>query len=268
MRLLADGFLLETASMGAPGIEEVKWARPVMPGDALTSVATVLESRASRSRPDLGLVRFGFEMTNQRGELVFTQTNWILIGRRGAAVARGDDRPASRPRDTQALAQMPSPAIIPYLEDLSPGDTQDLGSYRFEADDIVRFARLFDPQPFHVDPAAAKESLFGGLCASGWQTAAIWMKLMIASRERALAEAARGGPPVAQLGPSPGFKNLKWSKPVYAGDTIAYSSTIAGARPSGSRPGWGLASHRNSGVNQNGEEVFSFDGLVFWERRP
>jgi acyl dehydratase len=115
---------------------------------------------------------------------------------------------------------------------------------------------------------AAKESLFGGLCASGWHTAAVWMRHMIASRERALAEAARGGPPVAQLGPSPGFKNLKWSKPVYAGDIIAYSSTITGTRPSGSRPGWGLASHRNSGVNQHGEEVFSFDGLVFWERRP
>jgi acyl dehydratase len=266
MRLLADGFLLDTASMGAPGIEEVKWLRPVLPGDALSTVATVLESRASKSRPDLGLVRFGFEMTNQRGEVVFTQANWILIGRRGAPPPAGVPRPPSPSRlpDTG----VPEPAVIPYLEELTPGGRHELGSFTFGADDIVRFGRLFDPQPFHVDPEAAKASLFGGLCASGWQTAATWMKLMIASRDRSAAEAARQGRPMAQLGPSPGFKNLTWSKPVYAGDTVSYSSTVTGTRPSASRPGWGFASHRNRGVNQHGEEVFGFDGTVFWQMRP
>ncbi|HST94745.1 MAG TPA: dehydratase, partial [Microvirga sp.] len=70
------------------------------------------------------------------------------------------------------------------------------------------------------------------------------------------------------LGPSPGFTNLKWLKPVYADDTITYRSTITGARASASRPGWGMAFHHNIGVNQHGQEVFAFDGAVFWERRP
>ena len=91
---------------------------------------------------------------------------------------------------------------------------------------------------------------------------------MIAQRERGLAEAARRGLDVPRLGPSPGFKNLRWSRPVFAGDTIAYRSTIVGTRTSASRPGWGLVFHHNSGVNQRGEEVFAFDGAVFWEERP
>jgi acyl dehydratase len=145
------------------------------------------------------------------------------------------------------------------------GDVSELGSFHFGAEEIVRFAREYDPQPFHVDPEAARRSLFGGLCASGWHTAAVWMKQMIAHRNAMEAEAARLGRPAARLGSSPGFKNLRWSKPVYAGDTIAYRAEITGLRPSASRPGWGLAFHRNSGTNQHGEEVFSFDGAVFWE---
>ena len=88
---------------------------------------------------------------------------------------------------------------------------------------------------------------------------------MVQHRRRQLA-AASDRP--ARLGPSPGFSNLKWLKPVYAGDTITYRSTLTGKRVSASRPGWGIAFHHNTGTNQHGEEVFSFDGAVLWERRP
>jgi acyl dehydratase len=270
MRLMAQGFLLDATSMGAPGVEEVKWVRPVLPGDALHTRATVLEARPSKSRPEIGLLLFQLEMMNQRDETVLTQANWIMFGRQGHP---WPPAPGPGPRDgappgpaPQAMPQAADPA--PYLDDLQVGDTRALGSYRFEADDIIRFASAYDPQSFHVDPEAARRSLFGGLCASGWHTAAIWMKLMLQHRERARAEAARLGRPLPALGPSPGFKNLRWLKPVYAGDTVTYASTVTATRPSASRPGWGLAFQRNSGVNQHGEEVFSFDGMVFWERRP
>ena len=69
-----------------------------------------------------------------------------------------------------------------------------------------------------------------------------------------------------ELGPSPGFTDMAWLKPVYAGDAIAYASTLIETRPSASRPGWNLAYHRNSGVNQAGEEVFRFRSCVFWRR--
>jgi acyl dehydratase len=274
MRLLAEGLLLETASLGAPGIEEVKWIQPVRPGDSLTSQASVLEARSSKSRPDLGLVHFTFEMRNQRGEPVMRQTNWVLIGRRDPAPAGTEARTGGGARpapdgNAAALPTAPAPdAAVAYLDDLKPGMVQDIGAHTFGAEEIVRFAKAFDPQPFHVDAEAAKHSLFGALCASGWHTGSVWMKCLVEHRNRMTADAVRNGRPVAQMGPSPGFKNLKWAKPVYVGDTIRYASTILETRPSASRPGWGLAFHRNTGVNQHGEEVFSFEGAVFVQRRP
>ncbi len=84
MRLICDGLLLDAASMGSPGIEELKWSRPVRPGDTLTLVWRVLEARASRSRPDMGLVTFDFNLVNQRDEPVVAMRNVVMIGRRGA----------------------------------------------------------------------------------------------------------------------------------------------------------------------------------------
>jgi acyl dehydratase len=158
-------------------------------------------------------------------------------------------------------------APIPFLDDLAVGETTELGSHPFTAADIVRFARAYDPQRFHVDEEAARRSLFGGLCASGWHTGSVWMKLMVARRAAATEKALARGEHPARLGPSPGFRNLTWAKPVYAGDVVTYTTTVTDKRLSASRPGWGLAFHRNRGVNQHGEEVFGFDGVVFWERR-
>lgn len=275
MRLIADGILLDSTCMGAPGVDEVKWVRPVKPGDTLRSRATVLESRASKSRPDIGLVRFSFETFNQADEIVLTQTNWIIFGRRDAGASAHADKnashvrlsPTSRDNSYAATEGTTGDSYTKFLEDLTVGATDDLGSFTFTADDIVRFARAYDPQRFHVDPEAARQSLFGGLCASGWHTAAVWMKLMIGHRKRLEEKIKQRGGRLPRLGPSPGFKNLKWLKPVYVGDTVAYRSTIIETRLSTSRPGWGLASCHNSGINQHGEEIFSFDSTVFWERR-
>lgn len=155
-----------------------------------------------------------------------------------------------------------------YLDDIHVGDRFELGSHTFTAAEIKSFAGRFDPQRFHLDEAEAERSHFGALCASGWHTAAIWMRLMVDYRRRA-AEAARSrGEPVAATGPAPGFRDLKWLKPVYVDDTISYMSEVTHARVSASRPGWGLLTTRGSGVNQRGEIVISFESTVFVERRP
>jgi acyl dehydratase len=83
MRLVADGFLNDSSSMGAPGIEELRWLRPVRPGDTLHARRTVLESKGSRSRPEMGLVKFHYELLNQNGDVVLSQLNWAMLGRRG-----------------------------------------------------------------------------------------------------------------------------------------------------------------------------------------
>jgi len=269
MRLLAEGVLLDSTGMGAPGIDDLKWLRPVKPGDTLRSRMTVLDCRPSRSRPTIGLVQFRFDVLNQNDEAVMAQTNWIMFGKRDAKPV--ESLPVEE-RSSTPGARPPEPATPisanPFLDDLIVGEVAVLGSYNFPAEEIIRFGKDFDPQPFHVDPEAARHSLFGGLCASGWHTAAVWMKLLGARREQIRAAALARGERPARLGPSPGFTNLKWLKPVYAGDTITYSNTLTGKRASASRPGWGIATHRNMGVNQHGETVLSFDGAVFWERRP
>ena len=273
MRLIAESFLLDSSGMGAPGIEEVKWLRPVQPGDVLHGRRSVIEIRPSRSRPDMGLVRFRLELVNQRGETVLEQVNWIMFGRRGsdAAQAPGDwlaDPPRYVPPPLPSPIEPPASPTEParFFEDIEIGQSVELGSCVFTADEIVAFARSFDPQPFHMDEAAAKASSFGRLAASGWHSAAVWMATMVTHRRRQFAAFGEGRAP--RLGPSPGFKNLRWSKPVFAGDRITYRSEVTDKRASGSRPQWGLFFHHNTGTNQNGDEVFSFDGCVFVERKP
>ena len=155
-----------------------------------------------------------------------------------------------------------------YFEDIQVGDTTELGRHTFSAEEIKAFAKRFDPQMFHLDEAAAEHSHFGALCASGWHTAVAWMRLMVDHR-RATAEAARGrGEPVAALGPALGFRDLKWLKPVYVGDTIAYKTEVIETRVSNSRPGSGLMTIRSTGTNQKGEPVITFESTTFVERRP
>lgn len=155
-----------------------------------------------------------------------------------------------------------------FLDDIEIGERLDLGSYHFSQDEIIAFARKYDPQPFHMDPDAARRSHFGGLVASGWQTAAVWMKLFVAYNTAAAADLSARGLPVPQFGPSPGFRNLHWLKPVYAGDTLTYASQAREKTLSRSRPRFGLLKAYNSGVNQSGDLVFDFESTVFLERAP
>jgi acyl dehydratase len=281
MRLVADGFILDSTSMGAPGVEEAKWLKPVYPGDVLRARRTVLETKSSRSRPEMGLVRFRFELLKQADEPVLDQLNWMMFGRRDAPALPSGERqrqrlkpPApdasppeevrsSRPRDAGADGALP-----PYFEKITVGEVAELGTYTFEPADIIRFAEAYDPQPFHVDPEAARRSHFGGLCASGWHTAGAWMKRLVERRIR-LREAAmaRGETPV-RFGPSPGFRDLRWLKPVYAGDTLTFRTRVVDKRASASRPDWGLVFSHNTGHNQHGELVYEFKGGGFVERRP
>lgn len=155
-----------------------------------------------------------------------------------------------------------------YLEDIAVGDVYEVGRHAFSADEIKGFARRFDPQYFHVDEEAARSSHFGALCASGWHTALAWMRLMVAYRRREAEAARASGQPVAGIGPALGFRELKWLKPVYVGDTVEYRSEVIEARVSRSRPAFGLITIRSTGVNQNGETVISFVSTTFVERRP
>ena len=104
-----------------------------------------------------------------------------------------------------------------FFEDMQIGARRDTGSFTFTAEAIRKFAAQFDPQPFHLDEEAGRQSLFGGLAASGWHVGSVCMKLMVADGQRLMREAAARGEEVAIWGPSPGFRELRWIKPVLAG---------------------------------------------------
>ncbi len=144
-----------------------------------------------------------------------------------------------------------------YWEDFEVGETVAIGSHTFTPDEMIDFARKFDPQPFHIDPVAAKDSYFGGLIASGWHTCAVAMRLLCDNYINRS----------ASLG-SPGIENVRWLKPVHAGDTISYRRVVLEARPSSSRPGMGLLKSRTEAVNQRGEMVMTFEGWGMFGRRP
>ena len=154
-----------------------------------------------------------------------------------------------------------------FFEDLVVGQRREVGSFTFTAEDIKRFATQFDPQRFHLDEEAGRNSLFGGLAASGWHVGSVCMKLMVVDGQRQAKEAAARGEKVAVWGPSPGFRELRWIKPVLAGDTIAYASEIESLRTSEKRPEWGILQARNTGTNQRGEPVFSLLATAFVPRR-
>jgi acyl dehydratase len=154
-----------------------------------------------------------------------------------------------------------------FFEDIEVGQRRELGAYTFTAERIKHFAAQFDPQRFHLDEEAGRNSLFGGLAASGWHVGSACMKLLVADGQRQAAEAAARGERAAVWGPSPGFRELRWIKPVLAGDTLTYASEVASKRTSASRPQWGIVEARNTGTNQRGELTFSILATAFVPRR-
>jgi acyl dehydratase len=155
-----------------------------------------------------------------------------------------------------------------YFEDIRIGDKSELGRHTFTAEDIRSFAERYDPQPFHLDEEAAARSHFGALVASGWHTGSVCIRLIIQQRLREEEAMRARGEPVGRTGPSPGFRDLKWLKRVYVGDTITYASEVIETREVQSRADKGLMFARNTGTNQAGELVFSFISAVFVDRRP
>jgi acyl dehydratase len=144
-----------------------------------------------------------------------------------------------------------------YLDDFAVGQTFGSGRMRIDEDRIKSFAAEFDPQPFHLDAEAARKSLFGGLAASGWHTAALTMRLLVESEIK----------PVGGI-VGAGFDELRWPRPVRPGDELRVESEVLEVRPSKSRPEQGIIKVRTTTLNQNGEAVQIFVGNLVVPRRP
>lgn len=144
-----------------------------------------------------------------------------------------------------------------YFEDFQPGQVIELGGRTITKESIIAFAREFDPQPFHVDEAAAQRSIYGGLLASGWHTGSLAMRILYDGLLK----------DTASLG-SPGIDELRWLKPVRPGDTLALRMTIVESIPSRTKPDRGLVRSLMEMRNQHGEVVLTIRGLSLLGRRP
>jgi acyl dehydratase len=144
-----------------------------------------------------------------------------------------------------------------YFEDFTEGQVIELGTIPvLSEDEIIAFARQYDPQPFHVDPVAAKETIYGGLIASGWQTALLTMRLMV---DKLLNQTAAQG--------SPGVENIRFRKPVRAGDRLRARYTVLVAEPSAKNPARGKILGRTELLDEAGDVVYSVDGWTLIGRQ-
>ncbi len=144
-----------------------------------------------------------------------------------------------------------------YFEDFEVGSRRELGSYLVTEEEILNFARQYDPQPFHVDKEAAANSIYGGLISSGWMTCSIMMRLLVLSTTGKS----------ASMG-SPGVDEIRWLKPVYAGDTLTVVLNVLDSRPSQSKPDRGVVHTQWEATNQRGELVCTVKGMGMYGRRP
>ena len=152
------------------------------------------------------------------------------------------------------MSDHPGPEV--YWEDLPAGTVIDLGSRDVSEEEIVEFARRYDPQSFHTEPEAAKESIYGGLIASGWHTCAMMIRLLCDSL---LLRAASLG--------SPGIDNIRWLRPVRPGDTLRARMEVVSARPSQSKPDRGLVMSLWEVRNQDDQLVMTMEGVGMYRRR-
>ena len=154
------------------------------------------------------------------------------------------------------MSDHPQQHIKYFWEDLPVGTTLDIGSTTVDRDEVIAFASKYDPQPFHLDEAAAAKSMFGKLSASGWHTCAMAMGLMVRGF---LHESSSLG--------SPGLEKVSWLTQVYPGDTLTLKQTILESRPMKSRPDVGLTRTLWEMFNQHGEQVLMMDGYGMFRRR-
>ena len=145
-----------------------------------------------------------------------------------------------------------------YFEDLVVGEETLFGHYDVTREEVLEFARKYDPQPFHLSDEAAAQTHFGKLAASGWHTGAMAMSVIVA---------AMGNAPQASLG-SPGIDELRWLKPVYPGDRLTVRGTILDKTPSRSKPGLGSLRTATIVTNQDGIDVMRYTSIVLMKRRP
>ena len=160
-------------------------------------------------------------------------------------------------RPTVPLSRFAVPAHDRWFEDYIPGTIYEFDGFEVEQEAVVRFAREFDPQPFHIDEQAATESVFGGLIASGWHTASLMMRVLVDEYISSVASLS-----------SPGIDELRWLAPVRPGDTLRVRATVLEARRSRSKPDRGIVRSRFEALPPASQPVMSMQAINLFACKP
>ncbi len=144
-----------------------------------------------------------------------------------------------------------------WFEDFTPGEVTEVGPVEVSEEEILEFARRYDPQPFHIDPAAAQDGPFGGLIASGWHTASLFMGMFV--RDILLDSASMG---------SPGVEEIRWTAPVRPGDVLRGRVTVTDVHPSSKHAGRGTVFTSSEVYTADGTLVMTLKARGFFARRP
>lgn len=245
MRLITDSHLAQAQGLGSPGIDDVSLRGAAQAGDTLTADMTPLMRRPLGSRPGVGLVILDYHVVQAAtGTPVLTwrSRQFMAIAQPDAAVSSG------------TAPELPGLTITSTLIADADADANLIGHHKFSRDEILAFATDYDPQPFHLDDAAAKTSLFGALCASGWHTCAVALRMVRDHVVRTRAIAAYPNAPQGVL-PIRSLRDIKWIQPVFVDDVINFTLRFAGA--SADCEGQACDVHIVDGHRHSGAPVFS-----------
>lgn len=260
MRLFHDAWLHKVRGAGSPGIEKTEWPRALMAGETVQGEGQLLSRRVLRTRPGTGLGQIALSLQGSNGGADVLRARWWVFFERNDSAVPGNpgvNRPGMRP-DRSPPPRL-ADAILPdlrmlHLGGIEPGKPVFLGKVSASEEEILSFARAFDPQPFHVDPFAAEHGPFRGLCASGWHSCALWMRTNVLARQRILANLDEAGRQQLEHSAAVGlgFEDLSWTRPVRPDMRLLAFITALESRESRSRAGWGIARWRAELTDEDG----------------
>jgi acyl dehydratase len=259
MRMLEDGLLSRCQGSQLDTIDKIKWRVPVRPGDWLSCRITIEAKNPLSKKAGGGDCRLECAAINGRGHTVMSWQVRLTLAHRNETTDAGAGE-AYAPT-VELVNRRNAVEGIRYFEDVLPGDEIALGAHVFSAEEILDFHACYCVPPIHPDAVPTR------LSASGWHVTAIWMQRLVRYYMREAVKLRARGNGVPQLGPSPGISDLRWHRPVYVGDSLAFACRANRKLQLPRQPGWGLLFAQTDIRNADDDSVATFTVALFLERR-
>lgn len=256
--------------IGVPSIDEIRWLKPIRPGEALDARFSRRSRCSCRACGDAGGWAIVAEVVDQTGDPILRMNSNVLLPPREAAPAgvwQSAIRCAEHVKRKPRVPRRPGGHLVRYFEEVELGDEIELGSFDFTPSAVASYSRMIQSACGDGDPHSPSPETLRGSAVSNWHVIAAWMRKVIDYYQNEADWLASQSRPVPVLGPAAGARSLSWCKPVRAGETIAFSSWAEHKIEIGTSSDWGLLVAGAEGVNQDGEVVVSFYPLFLLQKK-